>query len=193
MLRRTEHFHFGGNMLSGNIPPKLFHSGMVIEHLICNNNNFTGSIPSTINLVPSLEALRLDGNNLTGPVPPTLNSLTSMKELYLSNNLLTGPLPNLTGMNDLSYVDLSNNLFDASDVPPWFSSLPSLTTLLLENSHVQGQIPAGLFSFSPLQTAGLKHNLFNSTLVIDAGYSPQLQLVDLQDNYISDFHNDGNY
>ncbi|KAH7670810.1 Non-specific serine/threonine protein kinase protein [Dioscorea alata] len=200
MLRRTEHFHFGSNNLSGNIPPKFFHSGMVIEHLIFDNNNFTGSIPSTINLVPSLEALRLDRNKLTGPVPSTLNSLTSMQQLYLSNNLLTGPLPNLTGMNALSYVDLSNNSFDASDVPPWFSSLPSLTTLCihlncrsLEKSHVQGRIPEELFSFSPLQIARLKNNLFNGTLVINADYSTHLQLVDLQNNDISDFHNDGNY
>ncbi|XP_039133373.1 probable leucine-rich repeat receptor-like protein kinase At5g49770 [Dioscorea cayenensis subsp. rotundata] len=193
MLRRTEHFHFGGNKLSGNIPPELFHSGMVMEHLICNNNNFTGSIPSTLNLVPSLEALRLDGNKLTGPVPTTINSLTSMKELYLSNNLLTGPLPNLTGMNALDYVDLSNNSFDVSDVPPWFSSLPSLTTLLLEHSQVQGGIPAGLFSFSPLQTVQLKNNLLNGTLEIDSGYSTQLRLVDLQTNDIADFRNNGNY
>ncbi|KAM0940722.1 putative protein kinase RLK-Pelle-LRR-VIII-1 family [Dioscorea sansibarensis] len=112
---------------------------------------------------------------------------------YLSNNLLTGPLPNLTGMNALSYVDLSNNSFDASDVPPWFSTLPSLTTLLLENSHVQGQISAKLFSFSPLQTARLKDNLLNGTLEIDADHSTQLQLVDLQNNYIASFRNDGNY
>ncbi|KAM0940724.1 putative protein kinase RLK-Pelle-LRR-VIII-1 family [Dioscorea sansibarensis] len=193
MLRRTKHFHFGSNKLSGNIPPELFHSGMVTLHVIFDNNNFNGSIPSTLNLVSSLEALRLDGNKLTGPVPATLNSLTSIKELYLSNNLLTGPLPNLTGMNALSYVDLSNNSFDASDVPPWFSTLPSLTTLLLEKSHVQGQISAKLFSFSPLQTAGLKNNLLNGTLEIDAGYSTQLQLVDVQNNYIAGFRNDGNY
>ncbi|XP_039120858.1 polygalacturonase inhibitor-like [Dioscorea cayenensis subsp. rotundata] len=67
------------------------YTGQSLHFLIVNNNNFNGSIPSTLNLVPTLEALCLDRNKLTGPVPPILNSLASIKELYLSNNMLSGP------------------------------------------------------------------------------------------------------
>ncbi|KAG7972945.1 hypothetical protein I3843_07G206000, partial [Carya illinoinensis] len=133
MLLQTKHFHFGKNNLSGTIPPKLFSSNMSLIHVFFDNNNLTGSIPSTLGLVQTLEAVRFDRNSLSGPLPTNLNDLTNVTDLYLSNNNVTGPIPNLTGMNSLSYVDVSNNSFDVSDVPAWISSLQTLTILLEGN------------------------------------------------------------
>ncbi|KAL0364940.1 UNVERIFIED_CONTAM: putative leucine-rich repeat receptor-like protein kinase [Sesamum angustifolium] len=147
----------------------------------------TGSIPNTLGLVQSLEVVRLDRNSLNGPVPQNLNNLTSVQELFLANNMLTGPLPNLTGMNSLNYVDLSNNSFDATDIPPWFSSLQSLTSLIMENTKIQGQLPVTLFSLSQLQTVALKNNQINGTLDIGSSPSNQIQLIDLQNNSIKGF------
>jgi Leucine-rich repeat (LRR) protein len=66
---------------------------------------------------------------LSGPVPTNINNLTKLAELHLENNQLTGPLPDLTGMNSLSFVDMSNNTFNASDAPSWLTALLSLTSL----------------------------------------------------------------
>lgn len=129
MLVNANHFHLGGNQLSGTIPKELFRSNMTLIHVLLHDNNLTGSIPSTLGLVQTLEAVRFEGNSLTGPVPPNLNNLTTVKTLILSNNKFTGPVPNLTGMAYLSYLDLSNNIFDASDFPSSFSNLRALTTL----------------------------------------------------------------
>ncbi|KAJ8484219.1 hypothetical protein OPV22_016704 [Ensete ventricosum] len=118
--------------------------------LIFDNNNLSGSIPTILGLVISLEAVRLDGNELSGNVPP---NLTTLQDWRLSNNLLTGPLPNLTGMDGLTYLEMSNNSFDESEVPSWFSTSPSLTTIILEYLSISGKIPTSLFDFSPLQTA----------------------------------------
>ncbi|KAJ0985171.1 hypothetical protein J5N97_003527 [Dioscorea zingiberensis] len=96
-------------------------------------------------------------------------------------------------MESLSYVDMSNNSFDATDVPTWFSTLPSLTTLVLEYLRIRGQIPTTLFSFPPLQTARLRNNKFNGTLNIGTEYSSQLELVDVQDNNIEQFTLGGGY
>ncbi|OAY63883.1 putative leucine-rich repeat receptor-like protein kinase [Ananas comosus] len=161
LLTHTKHFHFGINQLSGAIASKLFSSNMQLIHALFDNNNFSGSIPCTLGLVTTLEVLRLDMNSLTGPVPTNLNNLTRVAELHLANNKLTGLLPDLTGMNALNFVDMSNNSFDASDIPRWFASLPSLTTLRLRN------------------------NRFNGTLNISSDYSNQLELIDLQNNQIS--------
>ncbi|EHA8589336.1 putative leucine-rich repeat receptor-like protein kinase [Cocos nucifera] len=185
LLTHCKHFHFGVNHLSGTIPSQLFHSDMRVIHVLFDNNNLTGSIPSTLGLVSQLEVLRLDFNSLSGPVPSNINNLTQLAELYLANNQLTGPLPNLSGMTALSFVDMSNNSFDASDVPPWFSTLPSLTSLYLESLKIGGQLPEALFSFPPLQTAKLRSNRFNGTLNIGTDYSSSLELIDLQDNDIS--------
>ncbi|WOL11241.1 hypothetical protein Cni_G20003 [Canna indica] len=192
-LTHTKHFHFGINQLSGTIPISLFSSDMQLIHLLFDNNKLTGRIPSTLGLIKSLEVLRLDKNSLSGPVPSNINNLTKVAEFHLANNELTGPLPNLTGMSALSFVDMSNNTFDESDVPLWFSSLPILTSLYLESSNIGGQIPPAFFSNSPLQIVRLRHNRFNGTLNVSTGYSNQLELIDLQDNDISEVVLGGGY
>ncbi|KAH7866913.1 hypothetical protein Vadar_026595 [Vaccinium darrowii] len=186
MLTKTKHFHFGKNQLSGEIPSQLFSSNMTLLHVLFENNSFSGSIPSTLGLVTSLEVLRLDRNSLTGSVPSNLSKLVHVSELYLSNNQLTGSLPNLTGMSVI-YLDMSNNTFDASDFPPWFSTLQSLTTLIMENTQLQGQIPVSFFALPQLQTVVLKNNQLNGTLDVGSRYGSQLQLIDLENNMIVDF------
>ncbi|KAM3731686.1 hypothetical protein ACB098_11G000500 [Castanea mollissima] len=74
----------------------------------------------------------LEKNKFSGEIPSKLfSSKMVLKHLYLSNNKLTGPIPDLTSMNNLQYVDMSNNNFTESDFPPWISSLESLTTFSL--------------------------------------------------------------
>ncbi|KAF7825029.1 putative leucine-rich repeat receptor-like protein kinase [Senna tora] len=185
LLLKAKHFHFNKNQLSGSIPPKLFSSEMVLIHVLFDGNRLTGSIPSTIGLVQTLEVLRLDRNSLTGEVPSNLNNLTNINELNLAHNNLTGPLPDLTQMDTLNYVDLSNNSFDPSEAPTWFSTLPSLTTLIMEFGSLQGPLPSKLFSIPQIQQVKLRHNALNNTLDMGDSISPQLQLVDLQDNQIT--------
>ncbi|KAG6778399.1 hypothetical protein POTOM_018261 [Populus tomentosa] len=152
LLVNTKHFHLGLNQLSGQIPPKLFSSGMNLIHILLESNKLTGSIPSTLGLVTSLEVVRLDNNSLAGTVPSNINNLTSVSDMYLSNNVLAGPLPNLTGMDHLTYLDMSNNSFDATDFPPWFSTLQSLTTFLYNIAVKSWQV-------SPASVIGLAYLL----------------------------------
>ncbi|KAF3947453.1 hypothetical protein CMV_026411, partial [Castanea mollissima] len=187
MLVKAKHFHLEKNKFSGEIPSELFSSNMVLKHLLLSSNFLTGNIPETLGSVTHLEVIRFDRNSLSGPVPSNLNNLVNVSELYLSNNKLTGPIPNLTGMNNLHYVDMSNNSFDEFDFPPWISSLESLTTLMMENTHCQGEVPVNLFSLTNLQTVVLRNNRLNGTLDIGTAYSNQLQLIDLQNNSIERF------
>ncbi|XP_015891139.3 leucine-rich repeat receptor protein kinase HPCA1 [Ziziphus jujuba] len=187
MLLHTKHFHFGKNKLSGEILEKLFNSSMKLIHVLFESNNLTGKIPSTLGLVQTLEVVRFDRNNLVGKVPSNLNSLTNVSELYLSNNRLSGPVPDITGMNNLAYLDMSNNSFDVSDIPTWFSTLTSLTTLIMERTKLKGELPVDLFSLPSLQTVVLKNNQVNGTLDIGTIYSNRLQLIDLQYNSITEY------
>ncbi|XP_076937051.1 leucine-rich repeat receptor protein kinase HPCA1-like [Bidens hawaiensis] len=187
MLIHTKHFHFGGNMLSGPIPSRLFNSNMTLIHFLFENNQLRGPIPETLGLVKSLEVIRLDRNLLTGDVPSNLNNLTGVVEMFLSNNQLTGLVPNLTGLNSLNYLDLGNNTFDPSRVPSWFSTLQSLTTLKMYSTNLVGQLPVALFSIPQLQNVDLSNNGLNGTLNIGSSHSNQLQQVNLQNNQIGDF------
>ncbi|KAF8411901.1 hypothetical protein HHK36_004459 [Tetracentron sinense] len=185
LLLHAKHFHFNKNQLSGRIPPTLFSSEMKLIHILFDGNQLTGSIPSTLGLVQTLEVLRLDRNYLSGSVPSNLNNLTHISELNLAVNKLSGPMPNLTGMDSLNYVDLSNNSFVRSAAPAWFSNIQSLTTLVLEYGTLQGPVPQTLFSFPQLQQVKLRNNAFNDSLNMGNSISQQLQLVDLQNNQIS--------
>ncbi|EXC35197.1 putative leucine-rich repeat receptor-like protein kinase [Morus notabilis] len=184
LLLKAKHFHFNKNQLSGAIP-ELFSPEMVLIHVLFDGNQFTGTIPSSLCAVQTLEVLRLDRNELTGSVPPNLNNLTNINELNLAYNSLTGPFPDLTGMNNLNYLDLSNNSFDSTEPPAWFSTLPSLTTLVIEFGPIQGRLPPKLFSISQLQQVKLRNNSFNDTLNMGDSISSALQLVDLENNQIS--------
>ncbi|XP_074285062.1 leucine-rich repeat receptor protein kinase HPCA1-like isoform X2 [Silene latifolia] len=186
MLVNTKHFHFGKNQLSGEITPQLFNENMTMLHLLLDNNQFSGNIPTTLSLVKTLEVIRFDWNSLSGSVPSSINnSLTILSDMLLSNNQLTGPIPDLAGMSLLTYLDMSNNSFEVSDVPEWFTALPSLTTLMMERCHIQGTIPAALFRLPHLERVVLKNNDITGVLDLGAVQSSQLQLVDLQNNNIS--------
>ncbi|KAL6998544.1 hypothetical protein U1Q18_008672 [Sarracenia purpurea var. burkii] len=161
LLKKAKHFHFNKNQLSGPIPDALFSSDMVLIHVLFDGNQLRGKIPDTLGLVQTLEVLNL------------------------AHNELSGPLPNLTRLNSLNYVDLSNNSFQRSEAPTWFSTLQSLTTLVIEYGLLQGPLPQKLFSLPQIQQVKLKNNAFNDTLNMGNSVSQQLQLVDLQNNQIS--------
>ncbi|KAI9096292.1 hypothetical protein K1719_026011 [Acacia pycnantha] len=186
MLLKTEHFHFENNLLSGQVQPKLFSSNMILKHLLLDNNSLSGSIPDTIGLVKTLEVICYDHNHMTGEVPSSIGNLKKLTKLYLGYNKLNGSMPNLSGLNSLVTVDLSNNSFNSSSIPSWASSLPYLTTLLLENTGLQGKIPTSLFSQPNLETVIMRNNQLIGTLDV-GNYTPNLGLVDLGTNKITDF------
>ncbi|MED6198919.1 hypothetical protein PIB30_071213 [Stylosanthes scabra] len=161
-LLKAHHFHLGKNKLSGEVPSKLFSSGMALWHLILDNNQLTGEILDWIGLVHNLTLIRFENNTLRGFVPQSLNNLTNVADLILSNNKLEGPLPNLTGLNSLKY-------------------------LRMQNSSLSGQIPADFFSLPSLQDMVLNDNELNGTLNLGPNYSKNLQLNDLESNSVEEF------
>ncbi|KAJ0741447.1 putative non-specific serine/threonine protein kinase [Helianthus annuus] len=180
------------NKLSGSIPVSdeatpgldlLFNT----RHLLFEDNQLTGTIPSTLWLAQKLEVLRLDRNLLSGKIPSSINNLKLLKQLYLSNNKLDGPLPNLTSMTFLNYLDISNNSFEPSEIPPWFSSLQSLTTLMMHDTGLQGEVPVDLFHIPQIETVVLRNNQLDGTLDFGESYSESLRLIDVSNNSISAF------
>ncbi|CAL4914228.1 unnamed protein product [Urochloa decumbens] len=184
-LLKTKHFHFNKNQLSGPIPDALFSPEMTLIHLLFDGNKFTGTIPDSLGSVTTLEVVRLDRNSLSGPVPSNLNNLTKVNELNLANNQLTGTLPDLTGMNLLNYVDLSNNTFDPSPCPAWFWRLPALSALIIQSGRLYGTVSPRLFSDAQLNQVILDDNALNGTLDMGRSISSELSLVSFKDNEFS--------
>ncbi|XP_031396981.1 probable leucine-rich repeat receptor-like protein kinase At5g49770 [Punica granatum] len=184
-LKNAKHLHLNKNQLSGTIPEQLFSPDMILTDVYFDNNMLTGPIPSSLGYVQTLQVLRLDSNALSGQVPSNLKNLMILTELNLAYNKLDGVVPDLSNMNALSYVNLSNNSFESSPAPDWFSNLPSLTTLVIEYGPLMGTIPGKIFSLPHLQQVMLRNNAFSGSLNITTGVSAELTLVDLQDNNIS--------
>ncbi|KAG4383774.1 hypothetical protein GLYMA_13G152542v4 [Glycine max] len=157
LLLKAHHFHMGSNKLTGTIPEKLFNSNMILEHVLFDHNQLEGGIPRSLSTVSTLEVVRFDKNGLTGGVPANLNKLGKLSEIYLSHNSLNGSLPDFSGMNSLTYVDLSDNDFNASDIPSWVTTLPGLTTVILGQNRLGGALNLSRYS-SSLQLMNLEDN-----------------------------------
>ena len=108
-----------------------------LRYLDCDTNFLTGTIPSDLEGMRSLETLWLNNNLLTGTIPTELGLMTNLKNLYLSNNFLTGTMPseicalnigNLEVNCDKVHCDCCSNCNRGTQAP---STDPILTMLLL--------------------------------------------------------------
>ncbi|OEL37881.1 putative leucine-rich repeat receptor-like protein kinase [Dichanthelium oligosanthes] len=136
-----------------------------------NNKKFQGSIPPSLGRIPNLYWLDLGSNKLTGELPvfngtdPGLDNLTYTKHFHFGGNSLSGPLP----------IQI-------------FKSEMKLIHLRLDNNHqLTGPIPASISNLTNLAELSLRGNNFSGVLDIGSYVSPELQLIDLQDNQITGY------
>ena len=81
-----------GNQLTGTIPSELGNLSS-LEWLSLWDNELTGEIPLDLGNLTSLRSLSLRDNQLSGEIPSELGGLTNLTVLYLSGNQLTGCVP----------------------------------------------------------------------------------------------------
>jgi len=100
-----------------------------LGYLALNNNQLSGSIPSSIGSLSYLHHLDLSSNQLSGVVPDSLQWLVSGANCYIS--------PLFTLMFQIMY-----DLFGVPPDPPW-----CFTSLQLDSNRLSGTIPAWLGTF----------------------------------------------
>jgi hypothetical protein len=133
------------NSISGPIPPNLFESGIILLNLA--NNQFSGSIPSSVGNAINLWDLNLANNQLSGPLPSTIVNLKQLDTFNVSNNMLNGSLPSTFGnLTQLNVVDLSYNNF-TGPIPDFTFALSSLSAVYLQGNHFDGLVPNYLSFF----------------------------------------------
>ncbi|XP_058214806.1 probable LRR receptor-like serine/threonine-protein kinase At1g06840 isoform X1 [Rhododendron vialii] len=187
-LNSVRHIHLNNNSLSGQIPPQLSNLSTLL-HMLLDNNNLTGYLPPEFSNFPELRILQLDNNNFSGAeIPTSYGSLSALVKLSLRNCSLEGAVPDLSGIANLSYLDLSQN--QLSGYIPSNPLSPSMTTIELSNNQLNGSIPDSYSDLPSLQKLSLKNNNLTGSVAAKIwqnksfGAKAQL-LLDLQNNSLS--------
>ena len=115
----------------------------VVTELDLDGNNLTGTLPSAIGNLASLQWLSLSHNQLSGSIPVEIGNLTDLRRLHLDSNSLSGAIPaeigNLTRLHWLLLSGNSNLL--SGEIPSEIGNLTGLGFLYLDSNSLSGEIP----------------------------------------------------
>ncbi|RHN44437.1 putative leucine-rich repeat domain, L domain-containing protein [Medicago truncatula] len=127
------------NLLSGDLGHCWIH-WQNLMHLNLGRNNLSGEIPNPIGFLSELESLLLDDNDFYGSIPSTLQNC-SMKFIDLGNNKLSDTLPSwIWEMQYLMVLRLRSNEFKGC-ITQKMCQLSSLIVLDIANNSLSGTIP----------------------------------------------------
>lgn len=87
-LKNLHEFHAYSNKIKGKIPMQIGFLGFFsqLKVLYLENNELSGTIPSSMANIKGLVDLYLSKNNLEGPIPKTLSQLSGLENLRLNDN-----------------------------------------------------------------------------------------------------------
>ena len=113
------------------------------EFGLAGNLKLTGFIDK----LTDLALFHANGNGFSGEVPD-LSRLQYLYEIDLSNNEFSGPFPqSVLRANLLGFLDLRFNQFSGAIPDNVFTAYPSLDALFLNDNKFSGQIPNTIGSF----------------------------------------------
>ncbi|KAK2380043.1 receptor protein kinase TMK1 [Trifolium repens] len=110
-LSSLSELRLSGNRISGEIPVSFGQSSL--EVLWLNDQQGSG-MTGSIDVIASMTFLRvvwLHGNKFTGTIPSNIGNITSLQDLNLNGNQLVGLIPNSLANMELKALDLNNNMF----------------------------------------------------------------------------------
>jgi len=154
------------------------------ECCISEKNDFTGSIPTTLANISTLQELRMEFNILTGSIPPSFGKQQNMQTLALHANYFGSYSDgDFQFFNALSYCTHLLSLSVGSNrlgggLP---SSIANMSTNLTELSpggnHISGIVPRDIGNLIHLQTLQLYGNLLKGPIPTSVGKLSGLGLL----------------
>ncbi|OMO90918.1 hypothetical protein COLO4_18800 [Corchorus olitorius] len=156
-LGSLKSLNLSSNQISGSLPNNIGNFGL-LEVIDLSGNNFSGDIPTAISSLVNLHVLKLNGNGFQGSIPTGLLSCKSLVLLDLSSNQLTGSLPDgfAAAFPEMKMLNLARNEISGRDTD--FSGMESLTSLNISRNLFKGSV-TGVFQ-GQLQVIDLSKNQF---------------------------------
>eukprot|EP01094_Clydonella_sp_ATCC50884_P006560 TRINITY_DN15782_c0_g1_i1.p1 TRINITY_DN15782_c0_g1~~TRINITY_DN15782_c0_g1_i1.p1 ORF type:complete len:273 (-),score=78.47 TRINITY_DN15782_c0_g1_i1:169-987(-) len=151
------------NNLTGTIPSAL--SGLTsLQFLYLSKNRLSSTLPESLGNLRGLQQVGLDYNQLSGTIPSSFVNLELMQSLYLQDNAFSGPIDWLSGMKQIVYAFMSNNAFNGT-IPTAVGEFFLLEQLGLDSNALSGTIPPGFnLQQNFLQAIYLQNNFLSGTL-----------------------------
>lgn len=174
------------NRFSGEIPVDIG-SLSSLKFLYFSDNAFERRIPDGITGCRSLVSLDFSMNKLSGTVPDDfVAAFKNLKSLNLAGNGLQGKMPDLSGLNSVSYLNLSANFFQGSIVGVFEASLEIVD---LSSNQFQGHISqvnlSSSFNWSTLNYLDLSGNQLSGEFFSDLSRAQSLKHLNLAFNRFS--------
>lgn len=166
-------FDLSRNHLTGTIPAsisKLVH----LTGLQLRDNSFTGTIPNVLCMM-RLRVVIFDVNMITGTVPTCVGQLHSLNVFSVMENSLEGTIPtgfgNTLGLSTLVLRDnfLTGNLANNVNMPT------GLETLDVSTNQLTGPLPLYLFSYKKLSSFVATGNCMTGSIDSSICNAPSLR------------------
>ncbi|CAN6812346.1 unnamed protein product [Brassica oleracea] len=175
-LSSLQYLSMFGNSFTGNLRSHFGNLLPSLRGLYIGNNSLTGTIPSTLANISTLQVLGMELNSLTGSIPPNFAKLQDLQVLSLNHNSLgnfsAGDLEflvDLTNSTQLQVVDVAFNRL-GGELPASIANLSmNFNILLLRNNFISGSIPHDIGNLIGLQAFWLSQNLLKGPIPASFG------------------------
>jgi len=156
-----------------------------ITNIDMTNNGLSGTVPSMLFALTSLEYLTLNHNNVffqNGMDMTSVSNAPALLSLALTGTRITS-LRGLDGATQLKYLYLDGlQELGEESLPTELLALTNLLVLHMQHSNVVGSIPAEIGSLKKLEDLNLYGNKLTGSLPTEMGLLSNLVTLDLSEN-----------
>ncbi|KAH9666236.1 protein kinase domain-containing protein [Citrus sinensis] len=174
------------------------HSHRVIV-LNISSLNLTGTIPSQLGNLSSLQSLNLSFNRLSGSIPSAIFTMSTLKNVTFRENQLSGQIPTniCSNLPFLEFLSLTGNMFHGgipsalskctylqklSEIPREFGNLADLEWMSLWENNLRGAIPRELGNLTGLEILDMSENFLTGEIPLEIGNLRNLKDLILSEN-----------
>lgn len=119
----------------------------IVLYITLPDNNLTGVLPDIFGSLHKLRGIWLPDNTISGSIPESICDLEELSGLVLSGNSLSGPLPDISQMDNMTYLSLSQNSFNGG-IPSSYAAFldKNSWSLNIEDNCLSGLLPEEIAS-----------------------------------------------